>query len=174
MTASLRQHAVAPAVDIVVESPLWSGVPGAEEAVRRAIAAAAQACGASGELCVVLGDDAAIRALNARWRGHDAPTNVLSFPASPSLLPPPLAGEGRGAPRLLGDIFIALETTQREAEGEGKTTLHHLSHLAVHGFLHLLGYDHASDDGAETMERLERDILARLDIPDPYDARDDA
>jgi probable rRNA maturation factor len=167
MTASL-QATRAPAVEIVVESPLWSGVPGAEEAVRHAIAAAAQACRASGELCVVLGDDAAIRALNARWRDRDAATNVLSFPASPSLLP----AEGGRAPRPLGDIFIALETTRGEAEAEGKPMLHHLSHLAVHGFLHLLGYDHETDDGAETMERLERDILARLDIPDPYDPRD--
>ena len=74
---------------------------------------------------------------------------------------------------LLGDIVIAYETTAREAETEHKPFEHHLSHLTVHGFLHLLGYDHESDDEAETMERLEREILARLDIADPYATRDE-
>jgi len=76
------------------------------------------------------------------------------------------------APLLLGDLVIAFETTLHEAEAGGKPFLHHLSHLAVHGFLHLLGYDHESEDDADRMERLERDILARLDVPDPYAARD--
>jgi probable rRNA maturation factor len=68
----------------------------------------------------------------------------------------------------LGDIAIAYETTAREAETEEKPFDHHLAHLAVHGFLHLLGYDHDSDDAATTMEDLERSILARLGVPDPY------
>jgi probable rRNA maturation factor len=77
-----------------------------------------------------------------------------------------------GAPRLLGDIVIAHETTAREANAEGKPFADHLGHLAVHGFLHLLGYDHESDADAEVMERLEREILAQLGVPDPYANRD--
>jgi probable rRNA maturation factor len=107
-----------------------------------------------------LTDDAAIRALNNRWRGLDKPTNVLSFPA-----PAALQGD---SPVHLGDIAIAYETVAREAESEGKPLAHHLSHLAVHGFLHLLGYDHESEPEAEAMEQQERAILARLRIPDPY------
>jgi probable rRNA maturation factor len=85
---------------------------------------------------------------------------VLSFPAAASS-----RGEG---PVHLGDIVIAYETTAHEAEAEGKPFAHHLAHLGVHGFLHLLGYDHESEPDADTMERLERAILARLGVPDPY------
>jgi len=77
-------------------------------------------------------------------------------------------GAANPAPRHLGDIAIAFETTAREAKDEGKPLADHLTHLAVHGFLHLVGYDHESDADAETMEQLERDILARLNVPDPY------
>ena len=110
----------------------------------------------------------------------DSPTNVLSFPArnlSPSLLRGRVAEGGKRrqvAPRHLGDIVIAYETTAREAADEGKPFEHHLAHLAVHGFLHLLGYDHESDREAEKMERLEAAILARLAVPDPYAPRDAA
>ncbi len=132
------------------ESPLWNDHD-SEATVRRAIAAAAPPDTArTRELSVLLTDDAEIRTLNAQWRQQDKPTNVLSFPA-------PAAGNMQ--PKLLGDIVIAYETTAREAETEHKPFEHHLSHLAVHGFLHLLGYDHESDDEAETMERLEREIL---------------
>jgi probable rRNA maturation factor len=112
----------------------------------------------------MLTDDAGIRTLNANWRGIDKPTNVLSFPA---LQPtgPSLPGD---PPRMLGDIAIAYETTRREADDEGKAFDHHLSHLAIHGFLHLIGYDHETDEEAGEMESLEREILARLGIPDPY------
>ena len=120
---------------------------------------------ASGEVSVVLTDDAAIRALNRHWRQIDKPTNVLSFPATRRGPMP------NGMPRLLGDIVIAYETIAREAAAEHKPLLHHLAHLAVHGFLHLVGYDHDSDEAADEMERLEAKILARLDVPDPYVAR---
>jgi probable rRNA maturation factor len=157
----------APPIDIVVESRLWEAEPAAGATVRRAIAAAAAAVralpGATGEVSVVLTDDAAIRTLNRDWRGIDAPTNVLSFPAAPA----PAAT----APCLLGDIILAYETVAREAGTGAKPFAHHLAHLAVHGFLHLLGYDHDSDEDAERMERLEARILARLDIPDPYPAQ---
>ena len=110
----------------------------------------------------MLTDDSAVRALNREWRGEDAPTNVLSFPAG---------GPGGGAPRMLGDIVIAYETAAREAEIEGKPLMHHVAHLAVHGFLHLVGYDHAASADADVMEGLEVAILARLDVPDPYRIR---
>lgn len=152
-----------PAVDIVIQSPLWEKLD-CEAMVRRAIAAAATRASEDAELSVLLTDDDAIRALNSRWRQRDEPTNVLSFPAAP--LP------GNPQPRHLGDIVVAYETTAREAAVENKRIEHHLAHLAVHGFLHLLGYDHESEAEAEAMERLEREILARLDIADPYAVRD--
>ena len=152
----------APCVDITVESELWSAEPAAATTVRDAIATAAAAVralpAASGEVSVVLTDDAAMQKLNREWRGLDKPTNVLSFPAAP----------GAAAPTLLGDIVIAYETVAREAAAEGKLFADHVAHLAVHGFLHLLGYDHDSDARAEEMERLETRILARLDVPDPH------
>lgn len=150
--------------DIVITADCWRAEPGAEDIVQRAIVTAAGAAPGQddrAELAVMLTDDAGIRTLNHDWRGIDKPTNVLSFPA--------IALPGGGSqPRTLGDIAIAYETTRREAETENKPFGHHLSHLAVHGFLHLIGYDHETDDDAETMEQLERDILARLGIPDPY------
>ena len=146
-------------IDVIVESAQWDTLPDAEAVARDAIAQALAALDgrADAELAVLLTDDAAVRRLNATWRGLDQPTNVLSFPAAE-------------APdsRHLGDIAIAFETTAREARDEGKPLADHLSHLAVHGFLHLVGYDHESDAEAETMEQLERDILARLNVPDPY------
>ena len=93
---------------------------------------------------------------------------MLSFPA----LQPTGAGGPDDAPRMLGDIAIAYETTRREADDEQKPFDHHLSHLAVHGFLHLIGYDHENDDDAEAMEALETEILAQLGIPDPYADRE--
>jgi probable rRNA maturation factor len=143
-----------PLIEISFESPLWNAIDG-ETIVRRAVTAAAPPDTSDRELSVVLTDDAAIRALNAQWRKKDEPTNVLSFPAPANA-------------SILGDIVIAYETTAREAAQEQKPLADHLSHLAVHGFLHLLGYDHESDADADVMEQLEREILARLGVPDPY------
>jgi probable rRNA maturation factor len=147
-----------PELDVVIECERWPA--DAEATVRGAIARAAEAVRedfAGRALAVLLTDDAAVRRLNATWRGLDKPTNVLSFPAAP--------GDPSGA---LGDIAIALETTVREAEAEHKPLAHHLAHLAVHGFLHLVGYDHEQDAQAEEMEALERKVLATLGVPDPY------
>ena len=157
MSSAARRTRSAPAIDLVVDSPLWRNELDAAAVIRRAIGAAAEMTGAGAdrELAVLLCDDAAMRDLNGRWRGRPEPTNVLSFPGA--------AGTGT-----LGDIAIAYETTAREAEGEGKPFDDHLAHLAVHGFLHLLGYDHESDAEAAAMERLEVAILARLGIADPY------
>jgi probable rRNA maturation factor len=163
MTADGGSQQAGPTVDISIQSPLWND-HNSEATVRRAIAAAAPRDTQDAELSVLLTDDAEIRTLNAQWRQQDKPTNVLSFPVPDT---------GSGQSRLLGDIVIAYETTAREAESEHKPFEHHLSHLTVHGFLHLLGYDHESDDEAETMERLEREILARLDIADPYATHDE-
>lgn len=113
------------------------------------------------ELSLVFTDDAAIRVLNRDWRDKDKPTNVLSFPA-----PEPLPGVEM--PASLGDIVLAFETVAREAEAESKSFEHHLTHLIVHGFLHLLGFDHEDEAEADEMEATERRVLARLGIADPY------
>jgi probable rRNA maturation factor len=162
--ASARRERRQPAIDVIVESPLWSSRRGATAVVRRSVAQAASVISAGGEIAVVLSDDRAIRRLNRIWRHKDVPTNVLSFPANGQTIP--------GRPRLLGDIVIAYETTEREARAQRKPFVHHLAHLTVHGFLHLAGYEHDADEEAEAMERLERSILARLDVPDPYIADD--
>ncbi len=169
------------AVDILIESEAWRMLPEAEDIVRRAIAFTAtcphptlpRERGRVGwgqhrnaELSVLLCDDETIARLNTQWRGQQKPTNVLSFPA------PPLQSAVPDEKIPLGDIAIAYETLAREAEENGRTVSEHLSHLVVHGFLHLLGYDHHMDDEAERMERLERDILALIGVADPYAACD--
>jgi probable rRNA maturation factor len=164
-----------PITEVVVSAAeSWQSQPDAEAIVQRAIAVASVAADADighAEIAVMLTDDATIRTLNKDFRGIDKPTNVLSFPA-------PEIGGGRDegdqdeAPRALGDIAIAYETLRREADEEGKPFTHHLSHLAVHGFLHLIGYDHETDDEAEVMEALEVEILTQLGIPDPYAERE--
>ena len=149
-------------IDVIVRSPRWRKRPTAKTIVKRAVLAAVEAISTPPtELAIVLSDDSAIQALNRDWRGKNAPTNVLSFPAA-------AAGKSRSAPPYIGDIVIAYQTVVREAVAEGKPFNHHLAHLAVHGFLHLLGYDHENDRDAQTMERLERKILKRLAVPDPY------
>ncbi len=146
-------------IDVVVEAELWRPSRNLNTLVRRAIAAAAATLSTPGaELAVVLTDDAAIRLLNRRWRGIDAATNVLSFSS----------GKVAGNPPLLGDVVLAYETVAQEAADQRKPFADHVAHLVVHGFLHLLGYDHESDRDAKAMERAERDILDRLSIPDPY------
>jgi probable rRNA maturation factor len=145
--------------DILVESDLWQRQDDVKSTLRRAVGEAADALSTPrSEVAIVLTDDSAIHVLNRDWRGVDAPTNVLSFPA----------GRAGGEPPFLGDIVLAYETIAHEAEAEGKPFAHHVAHLAVHGFLHLLGYDHVREKDAETMEELERDVLQRLGIPDPY------
>ena len=159
-----RRSSTTVTVDVVVNSTLWQAAPQAEKIVGRAIAEAAAAVSrATGELAIMLTDDSAIRTLNREWRKKDAATNVLSFP-----MPAPPVG---GAAMLLGDIVIAYETTAREAETENKPFGDHLAHLAVHGFLHLVGYDHEIDQEADAMESLEAEILSRLGVPNPYETR---
>ena len=156
-----------PETEVLVTADCWQSVAGAESVIHRAIETAASMVDAEtfdAELAIMLTDDDGIRTLNKNWRGIDKPTNVLSFPA----LQPTGPRDEDDAPRMLGDIAIAFETTRAEADAEHKPFENHLSHLAVHGFLHLIGYDHEKDADAEIMEELERKILGQLGIPDPY------
>ena len=129
-----------------------------ERAAQAALAAAPPKVPRDYQVAVVLTADAEMRALNRTWRGKDASTNVLSFPAD----------EAMRGPGFLGDVVLAYETTAREAR-EGKLPLaDHATHLVVHGTLHLLGFDHTEEADAERMETLERHALATLGIADPY------
>ena len=147
-------------IDVLVESDLWNKAKEEPRSiVKHAVEEAAAALSTPrAELAIVLTDDSAIRSLNRVWRQRDAATNVLSFPAR----------HITNARRHIGDIVLAYETVAREARAERKPFAHHVAHLAVHGFLHLLGYDHERETDAERMEGIERDILRRLGIPDPY------
>jgi probable rRNA maturation factor len=173
-----REKKFNPLIDVIVQSPRWKAAPRAATIVRKAITAAADVVSTSrAELAILLTDDSAIRALNRKWRKLDAPTNVLSFPAEPARASrdlPRHLGDRHLGDRHLGDIVIAYEITAREAAAQRKPFGHHLVHLAIHGYLHLLGYDHTTDRKAKKMERLEAAILARLDVPDPYVPRDRA
>ena len=140
-------------VDIVGASSLWQGC---EDRLAQALAAAAAEEGVSGVVSLLLGDDAAVAALNKQFRGKDGPTNVLSFPPA------------NGPEGFLGDIALAAETIVEEAQFQGKRFENHAAHLVVHGFLHLLGYDHMNPADAEKMEARERAILVSLGIEDPY------
>jgi len=146
-------------IDAVVEAEGWRGALGEdpEAFARRVVRAAAEGEDAGGAVSVQFADDATVRTLNRTFRQKDAPTNVLSFPAP----------EGFGA---LGDISLALETVTREAEEQGKAVKAHATHMLAHGFLHLIGYDHAAEADATRMEARERAILAGLGLPDPYEA----
>lgn len=151
-------------IEFVATSHRWRAALAARKLARQAIAASLAECGAAlrpgAELCVHLAEDAHIRELNARWRGLDKATNVLSFPAAE---PANIAQA-----RLLGDIVLAFETVAREAVDEGKPLADHYRHLVVHGFLHLIGFDHETDVEAQRMETVETRILARLGVADPY------
>ncbi len=155
---------MSPAIDVVAQSPLWSGEPDSEEVARRAALAALAETGRTysrgAEIAIVLADDARLQELNNIWRGKDRPTNVLSFPGA--------EGAEIATTDILGDVVIAYETVAREAQSEGKTFAAHFAHLVVHGTLHLFGFDHEDDGEAETMENAERAALARLGIDDPY------
>lgn len=135
------------------------GVPDSERLVAWARAALAGRCDEA-ELTVRVVEPEESQALNRDYRGKDKPTNVLSFPFE--------APPGVEIP-LLGDLVVCAEVVAREAEEQGKPLEAHWAHMVVHGVLHLLGYDHMEDAEAEAMEALEVEILATLNIPDPYD-----
>jgi probable rRNA maturation factor len=143
-------------IEIEVEEAAWTrAVPGAVALARQAALAAAR-LGGGGTITILLTDDETVRALNHRFRQTDAPTNVLAFPMLPN-------AEGR-----LGDIALAFGVCAREAAEQAKPLGDHLRHLAAHGVLHLMGYDHQAEDQARRMEAIERDLLAGLGVADPY------
>lgn len=153
-------------VDVLIEAGAWPARAKLRALAERAIVAAAdRACPdlePGSEVSLLFTDDAHMRRLNLRYRGKDRPTNVLSLPAAPLLV-------GRLGPPL-GDIVLASETVAREAEDQALTANDHLTHLIVHGFLHLIGYDHEDDSEALVMEGLETTILHDLGLADPYAA----
>ncbi|WP_420479123.1 rRNA maturation RNase YbeY [Brevundimonas sp. FT23028] len=146
-------------IEVEIEDEAWSAaLPDVEAVVDRAASAALGAV--EGDIVILLTDDESVRDINARFRDRDRPTNVLSFPAAESAFPH------------LGDLTLAYGVCAREAVEQGKTLSDHLSHLTVHGVLHLLGRDHEEDAEAEAMEAEERSILASLGVADPYTADD--
>ena len=149
-------------VDLAIDNPSWTALGDLQSLAERAAEAALREAGfaakTGAELSCLFGDDASIRELNARWRGIDKPTNVLSFPAT-----------GPGSELLLGDVVLAFETVAREAAFENKAIRDHVVHLIVHGVLHLVGLDHEDDDEADAMEALEIRALHRLGLANPYE-----
>jgi probable rRNA maturation factor len=160
-------------VALTIDAPAWRRHLADPEGIcRRAFAATLDrvptpAWLARGEVGVLLADDATVRRLNADHRGQDRATNVLSFPTFEQILEE-AADHLPPGPIPLGDVVLAFETVRAEAAAEGKPLRDRVSHLLVHGYLHLLGYDHETAADAARMEELERAILEQLGIPDPY------
>jgi probable rRNA maturation factor len=143
------------ALAIAVDDARWRRNPETIPLIRRAVRAALRAASPPGSaLTILLTNDAALKSLNAKFRGKRKVTNVLSFPSPDA--------------EYLGDIAIAYEIVSREAQAQKKSIKAHAAHLATHGVLHLLGYDHEDESDALLMEGLEKQILARLGLPDPY------
>ena len=142
-------------IEVEIEDPAWTdALPDAVARVERAAVAALGTV--EGDVVVLLTDDAAVQEINARFRDRDQPTNVLSFPAAESAAPH------------LGDLMLAHGVCAAEAAAQGKTLADHLTHLTIHGVLHLLGRDHVDEAEAEAMEAEERTLLASLGVADPY------
>jgi len=161
-------------VAVSVPCPTWrTAVAGVEGVVRRAARAAFDAVSppvVHAEAAIVLADDSLVRGLNRDYRGRDEPTNVLAFANLEDRGGRRVACPD-GAPAALGDVVLAYETAAAEAAEEGKALSDHLSHLVVHGMLHLLGYGHDTETEADPMERLEIQVLLRLDVANPYPDR---
>lgn len=148
-------------IEILHESDLWSEIPDIEDLSKNILNYATQFVDIDDALVsLCLSNDVAIKELNKKWRNIDKSTNVLSFPSASSMNFDNI---------ILGDIIISFETVQHECLNENKSFQDHFTHLLIHGFLHLLGYDHIEEDEAIEMEQLERDILAGLNISDPYE-----
>lgn len=149
-------------IEAAVECPQWEKLPNIDGLLAESLQAVLNETGEDvredAEVSFLFCDDARIRELNRQFRGKDQPTNVLSFPG-----PEPL-----DEAQFLGDIALAYETIAREAREQGKSLEHHCRHMIVHGFLHLLGYDHEESVEAEEMEATEIRILQALGVEDPY------
>lgn len=152
-------------VEIEVDQTAWKDLSDPEALLRRAAQATEAAVGrdlSDAVLTISLASDDEVAQLNQHWRNKTGPTNVLSFPAAPDMPLPP------GEPRPLGDIILAAGVVTNEAAQQNKSLEHHLVHLAVHGILHIMDYDHINEAQASEMESLEIDILNVLGIADPY------
>jgi probable rRNA maturation factor len=148
-----------------ISSEDWNQLENPEQLVRTAAAAAFEVDGFDAvdvELSVVLADDEFVADLNQRWRAKRGATNVLSFPVGQDI------AQGQGEPRFIGDIVMASVVVIRHAGDAGKPLATHLSHLVVHGVLHLLGYDHQDDESAGRMQAIETAAMKLLSLPDPY------
>jgi probable rRNA maturation factor len=152
-------------ISIAVEDSGWKEIPALEQLTRCAVNAALLNTGAAHEkleTAFLFTGDEAVAHLNAKWRGHTGPTNVLSFPAKPAPLPDTET-------QFLGDIVLAAGVVRREAAEHDKILAHHTTHLIIHGLLHLLGYDHENNKEAAAMQALETQILKGLGISGPYE-----
>jgi probable rRNA maturation factor len=162
MKRPARRTRKTPAISLIVEEPHWRDDASILRLIRRAVRLALGSPPASKaghlSLTILLTNNRRLRNLNRDFRGKDKPTNVLSFPSA----------EESGS---LGDIALALEILKSEARAQKKTLAEHAAHLALHGTLHLLGYDHEKPSEARGMEALEIALLARLGIADPYRPR---
>ncbi|MCZ2203384.1 rRNA maturation RNase YbeY [Bartonella sp. A05] len=151
-------------IDMTIESAEWGEEKVLYNIAEKALTATIQHCSLdniTSELSLLFTNDEHMAQINAQWRNKNNPTNVLSFPAFP-------LKAGQNPRSMLGDIVIARETVMREAKQEGKSFHDHLTHMVVHGVLHLLGYDHETHEEAHQMEELEKEILRKLSIKDPY------
>lgn len=147
-------------LDLRIADPRWDVLGDLDALAAHVLAHAATHMKSGGELAILFTDDAEMRTLNKQWRDLDKPTDVLSFPSDQPEIP--------GQPQYLGDIALGYETALRDAEAMQRPFAGHVSHLLIHGFLHLLGYDHIETEDAQVMEPLETEILAGLGWPDPY------
>lgn len=147
-------------IDLRIADPRWETLGDLDALAAHVLGLASARMQAGGEIAVLLTDDAEMHALNRQWRGKDKPTDVLSFPSDQPEIP--------GQPQYLGDVAMGYETAARDAAAMQRPFEGHFSHLLVHGFLHLLGYDHIEAADANVMEPLEAEILAGLGWPDPY------
>lgn len=158
-----------PQIDIAINLPSWGShetlLKLIEPALLQTSTAADLKWQEGAELSFLFSGDAEVKSINAKWRNIDKPTNVLSFPGEEIEI-------GDAAGLIIGDIIFAFETIEREALEQDTKFEDHLTHLVVHGFLHLFGYDHIRDKDANQMEALETKILAKLGIEDPYKSLD--
>jgi len=147
-------------IDLRIADERWAVLGDCDQFAAHVLRLAAARMSTAGETAILLTDDAEMRALNKQWRGLDKATDVLSFPGEGPEIP--------GQPQYLGDIAVGYETARRDAETMGRPFEAHMAHLLIHGFLHLMGYDHIEPEDAKVMEPLEAELLASLGWPDPY------